>query len=82
MSRILIADREAATVKSLTRLLRGEKFEVESAATGKELQEKLATTKPDLILSALHLPSVFLVVTPARVCRWRQVRAKFPPLNL
>ena len=58
MSRILIADREAATVKSLTRLLRGEKFEVESAATGKELQEKLATTKPDLILTALHLPSL------------------------
>jgi CheY-like chemotaxis protein len=58
MSRILIADREAATVKSLTRLLRSEKFEVESAATGKELQEKLATTKPDLILSALHLPSL------------------------
>jgi len=58
MSRILIADREAATVKSLTRLLRGEKFEVESAATGKELLEKLATTKPDLILSALHLPAL------------------------
>jgi len=58
MSRILIADREAATVKGLTKLLRGEKFEVESAATGKELQEKLATTKPDLILSAMHLPSL------------------------
>jgi CheY-like chemotaxis protein len=58
MSRILIADHEAATVKGLTKLLRGEKFEVESAATGKELQEKLATTKPDLILSALHLPAL------------------------
>jgi CheY-like chemotaxis protein len=58
MSRILIADPEAATVKGLTKLLRGEKFEVESAATGKELQEKLAATKPDLILSALHLPTL------------------------
>ena len=58
MSKILIADHEAATVKSLTKLFRGEKFEVESAATGKELQEKLAAGKPDLILSALHLPSL------------------------
>jgi CheY-like chemotaxis protein len=58
MSRILIADREAATVKSLSKLLRGEKFEVESAATGRELQKKLANTKPDLILSALHFPAL------------------------
>lgn len=58
MSRILIADHEAATVKGLTKLLRDEKFEVESAATGKELQKKLATTKPDLILSDMHLPAL------------------------
>jgi DNA-binding response OmpR family regulator len=58
MSRILIADHEAATVNSLTKVLRGEKFEVESAATAKELQEKLATRKPDLILSAVLLPTL------------------------
>ena len=58
MSRILIVDHETATVKSLTKVLRGEKFEVESAATGRELHEKLATRKPDLILSAILLPTL------------------------
>jgi|SRR5580658_2585257 CheY-like chemotaxis protein len=58
MSKILIADQEAATVRGLTKLLRSKEFEVESVATGKELKEKLGTTKPDLILSALHLPAL------------------------
>jgi CheY-like chemotaxis protein len=79
MSRILIADHEAAVVKGLTKLLRGAKFEVESAVTGKELQKKLATTKPDLILTEPLLPTL----NGARVVKLiRRVAGNIPVLML
>src|SRR5208282_6013745 len=56
MSRVLIADDQAATRKSLTKLLQRENFEVESAADSHQLLEKLKSVKPDLVLLDLVMP--------------------------
>jgi len=50
MSKVLIADTQEATRKSLTKLLEREKYDVESVADGRELLEKLQNGRPDLLL--------------------------------
>lgn len=58
MSTILIANREPTTVKSLTKLLRSNEFEVDAAASGKELKQKLEGRRPDLIIADVNLPAM------------------------
>jgi len=57
MSSILIADAEVKAVKSLTRVLRRAKHEVESASSERELEKKLEQKKPDVVLLDASLPS-------------------------
>jgi CheY-like chemotaxis protein len=56
MSRVLIADLQAAPRKALTKLLRSESFEVECVADGQQLLEKLRSTHPNLVMLDLEMP--------------------------
>ncbi|MFI5095060.1 MAG: response regulator [Candidatus Acidiferrum sp.] len=58
MSKVLIADEQASTRKSLTKLLEREKYEVESVADGRKLLEKLQTAAPDLLLVDVVMPKM------------------------
>jgi CheY-like chemotaxis protein len=56
MSKVLIADGQPSTVRTLSRVLKGEDFEVASAKSGYELERKLKKDKFDLLLMDVHLP--------------------------
>ena len=57
LRRVLVVDDEPATSRAIMRVLR-EAYEVETAASGEEGVEKLASFRPDIISSALQMPGL------------------------
>src|SRR3970282_2670835 len=55
-ARLLVVDDEENMVHFLTKLLRGEGFEIEGAGTGEAALEKLRAGPFDLVLTDLKLP--------------------------
>ncbi len=58
MSKVMIADNEAVTRKRLEKLLSQEGLDVEWAASGRTLMEKLETAMPDLVLLDIGMPAL------------------------
>lgn len=58
MSKIMIAEREPGTRRSLEKLLRAAHFEVESVADGYAALERLETVEPDVILLDIAMPTL------------------------
>lgn len=58
LARILVVDDAPANVKLLDQVLRASGYEVVTAASGREGLEKLAATKPDLVLLDVVMPEM------------------------
>ena len=58
MTRVLLAEDDAAIAEPLTRALRREGYEVEAYADGKEALDALLAAKPDLVVLDLGLPTL------------------------
>ncbi|HET7731102.1 MAG TPA: response regulator, partial [Usitatibacter sp.] len=57
-ARILVVDDAPANVKLLDQVLRVSGYEVVTAASGREGLEKLAASKPDLVLLDVVMPEM------------------------
>ena len=58
IQKILIVDDEPDVCSLVARNLKKSSFEVETAGSGKELDQKLKTFKPDLMILDLYMPEI------------------------
>ncbi len=56
--RILVVDDEPVVVKTLSKAIRRQGFDVVSAADGEEALEKVRSTKPDLVILDIQMPKL------------------------
>ena len=56
--RILVVDDEPVIVKTLTKAIRRQGFDVVSAADGEEALEKVRSTNPDLVILDIQMPKL------------------------
>ena len=56
--RILVVDDEPVVVKTLSKAIRRQGFDVVSAVDGEEALEKIRSTKPDLVILDIQMPKL------------------------
>ena len=58
MHRAVLAETNVPTRRRLTRILRGQEFQVSSTGDGREALERIQATRPDLVVLDLRMPEI------------------------